>query len=508
MSRTETKISVKATDETLAKLVQQLAAAEAALQAHLGAQANAIKDHADQPLLITQAQQKLIDSETLLRLAAETQKGILDAIPAHIALLDTNGVILVVNESWRNFGRVNGLDSPGFGVGTNYLSVCDRATGASAEEAPAVGQGIRRVMQGKLPEYSLEYPCHTPTEQHWFRLMVTPVSSEHRMGVVVMHIDVTERRMAENQLREQEQHQRQLAGRLIEAQAIGKVGSWDTDLKTMAVTWSEETHRIFGTDSKVFHPTHADFLKRVHVDDRTRVNNAFVQSAHDGTRQSIEHRINLPDGTIKVVEENWQVQLDDARTPVRAVGTCQDITERKTAEEERDRLFNHSVDMLCIAGFDGRLQQVNPAWTKCLGWAEAELTHRPMLELIHPDDRAATLASRSHIQQGNPSVGFENRYQHKNGTYRWLSWSVFSLPDTQQVFGVARDVTEQKMAADKIRDQLSELERWRNVTLGREDRILSLKAEVNQLLTQAGQAARYGNLSKVEPGTTANPFSI
>lgn len=219
--------SALAMEDTLAKLVQNLADAEAALLAHLGDQVDSITDHKGHPLLLSQAQKKLIENETMQRMAAQTQKGILDAIPAHIALLDANGVIVVVNESWREFATLNGLENPDFGIGSNYLEVCDKSAGGGLEEARAVSQGIRQVIQGEIPEFSLEYPCHSPTKQRWFRLVVTPVSSSEQWAdVVVMHIDITERQLALNQLLQQEKEQRTQARQLNEAQAVAKLGSW------------------------------------------------------------------------------------------------------------------------------------------------------------------------------------------------------------------------------------------------------------------------------------------
>jgi PAS domain S-box-containing protein len=103
------------------------------------------------------------------------------------------------------------------------------------------------------------------------------------------------------------------------------------------------------------------------------------------------------------------------------LGLSMDITGRKHVEVERDRLFNLSLDMLCVAGFDGRLQQVNPAWTECLGWTAEELTSRPMLDFILPEDHEATRRIRETIYQDMPVRGFENRYRCKDGSYRWLS---------------------------------------------------------------------------------------
>ncbi|MBS0663614.1 MAG: PAS domain S-box protein [Verrucomicrobia bacterium] len=259
-------------------------------------------------------------------------------------------------------------------------------------------------------------------------------------------------------LRRAEGQQRQLAKRLgremqrlADAQAVAKVGSWETDLATLAVTWSAETHRIYETDPRSFVPTHPAFLAIVHPEDRARVDEAFRRSVGLSEPQAIEHRILMPDGRVKLVEERWQVFPDDQGQPSRAVGTCQDVTEQRQAKAERDRLFELSIDMLCVAGFDGRLRQVSPAWTHALGWSAEELTSRPMLDFVHPDDHEATSRTRKVIQNGQAVRGFENRYRAKDGSYHWLSWDVQPFPASRQVFGVARDVTAQRENAEQRR---------------------------------------------------------
>jgi CheY-like chemotaxis protein len=104
---------------------------------------------------------------------AEIQAAILDALPAHIALVDAEGVIRAVNASWRRFASANLLPGPGFGVGGNYLELCERVRGDDAEVATEVARGLRRVLRGDAQEFLHEYPCHSPTEQRWFRLTVT-----------------------------------------------------------------------------------------------------------------------------------------------------------------------------------------------------------------------------------------------------------------------------------------------------------------------------------------------
>ncbi len=107
-----------------------------------------------------------------------------------------------------------------------------------------------------------------------------------------------------------------------------------------------------------------------------------------------------------------------------------------------NRLFDLSLDLLCVADFEGRLKLVNPAWTATLGWTAEELTTRPMIDFIHPDDHAATLVRRQRVYAGESLVRFQNRYRRKDGEYRWFQWSSQADVAAREVFSVARDVTE------------------------------------------------------------------
>jgi PAS domain S-box-containing protein len=129
---------------------------------------------------------------------------------------------------------------------------------------------------------------------------------------------------------------------------------------------------------------------------------------------------------------------------------CRDITERKRAEEERDRLVRFSIDMLCTAGFDGRLKHLNPAWEKVLGWSAQELTSSSWLDFVHPDDRERTVAAGTQLLRGQTVLGFQNRYRCRDGTYRWLSWNSFPMPAERLIIGVVRDITERKQAEAEL----------------------------------------------------------
>jgi diguanylate cyclase (GGDEF)-like protein/PAS domain S-box-containing protein len=139
------------------------------------------------------------------------QAGILNALSAHIALLDRKGSIVSVNEAWRSFGRANEVLSPGYGVGLNYLDICDRASGDDAVEARAVAAGIRSVLAGSSSNFSIEYPCHSPAEQRWFLLSATPLGAGRSSGAVIMHVNISDRRRIEEALQQRETELRILA---------------------------------------------------------------------------------------------------------------------------------------------------------------------------------------------------------------------------------------------------------------------------------------------------------
>jgi len=154
--------------------------------------------NADEPTYaLHETHERLRHSQAAQRHLAETQVAILNALPAHVALLDSHGVIVSVNDSWRRFGLANAIQGTTFGVGQNYLELCERETGESADDARRAATGIRAVLGGQMKEFALEYPCHSPDARRWFRLMVTPLHEGQPGGAVVMHVNITEQKLAE-----------------------------------------------------------------------------------------------------------------------------------------------------------------------------------------------------------------------------------------------------------------------------------------------------------------------
>ena len=131
---------------------------------------------------------------------------------------------------------------------------------------------------------------------------------------------------------------------------------------------------------------------------------------------------------------------------------------REDALELGEGFFALSIDMLCIARFDGHFQRLNPAWEKTLGFSREELQSRPMFEFVHPDDLERTLDQNRRVRSGEQALGFENRYRCKDGSYRWLLWNATADLERQVIFSVARDITERKQAEQEREQLLQELQ--------------------------------------------------
>jgi len=124
---------------------------------------------------------------------------------------------------------------------------------------------------------------------------------------------------------------------------------------------------------------------------------------------------------------------------------------RRKAQLERDRFFDLTRDMLCVAGFDGYFKRVNPAWEKALGYTLEEMVAIPFVDFVHPEERAKTIAETRSLAKGGEVISFENRYRCKDGSYRWLLWSARSLVQEQLIYGSARDLTERKQMEERLR---------------------------------------------------------
>ncbi|MNZ38548.1 Virulence sensor protein BvgS precursor [compost metagenome] len=129
----------------------------------------------------------------------------------------------------------------------------------------------------------------------------------------------------------------------------------------------------------------------------------------------------------------------------------------RASEEQRSRFFTMSLDLFCIAGFDGYFRSVNAAFTRTLGWSEEELLSRPIVDFVHPDDVDGTLTEFRLLEQGHHTLGFESRHRCKDGSWRWLTWKALPQPGGL-LFATGHDTTEQHRATRQLGELNAQLE--------------------------------------------------
>ena len=265
------------------------------------------------------AEQALRESERFLRSS-------LDALSGHIAVLDESGTILETNAAWQRFGHENHATASGTGVGVNYLQHC-RQSLSQDDRTQAYARGIRDVIAGRQTHFEVEYPCHSPTEQRWFVMRVTRFQTPGPVRIVIVHDNCTERKLAEEALRESEE-------RLLLAADAAHFGMYDRDLGGGYFHISTQIRQMLGYEPDA--PLdHAQLMLHFHPDDQEAGLAAFQRAcdpAGDG-RIAIEQRIVRRDGVVRWISSVGRVLFEDG-VPKRSIGFLVDITERNRLERK------------------------------------------------------------------------------------------------------------------------------------------------------------------------------
>ena len=245
---------------------------------------------------------------------------------------------------------------------------------------------------------------------------------------------------------------------LAEAQKMAHLGSWDWNLVTGEVHWSNETYRIFGFKPQEFEVNFDAFLSYVHPDERDYVNNA-VNGALDGKLYSIDHRIVLANGKERIVHERGKVIFVNGNVPVRMTGTVQDITERKKAEEALElaskynrSLIETSLDPLVTIGSDGKITDVNKATELITGYSRNELIGTDFTNYFTEPEKARAGYQQVFLQ--GEVRDYPLGIRHKDGYITPVLYNASVYKDESGevvgIFAAAHDITERKMAEETL----------------------------------------------------------
>lgn len=266
------------------------------------------------------------------------------------------------------------------------------------------------------------------------------------LAVLLSRRDLKRRAKAETALQQNEQRFRLMVS------AIPDYLICRLDLDGRIATWNEGAQRINGYSAEEIIGQHFSRFYPPEAVQRGLPQRMLLTAADKGHAEDTGWRVKK-DGT-----RFWVgVTIAGIRNPegelLGYVVVARDLSERKSAEEireERDRYFDLSRELICVLGFDGYLKTINPSWKWTLGLSNDEMLTRPFMELVHPDDRAATEAEVEKLKAGSETIYFENRLLAKDNTWRWFAWSAAAAVSQKMIYGTGRDITERKMALDRI----------------------------------------------------------
>lgn len=252
---------------------------------------------------------------------------------------------------------------------------------------------------------------------------------------------------------------------LKEAQRLAHIGSWELDLTTYALTWSDEIFRIFEVDPEKFGASYEAFVAAIHPEDRALVDTTYQNSVRDHSQYMISHRLLMPDGRLKYVRERGETFYAEDGTPIRSIGTVQDISEISAAEAalQRSEAFSRTLtesmaDGVITIDQYGTIETCNPATEKIFGYPREELVGKNVRMLMpepHRGQHDGYLAS--YCRTGEAKIigkGREVVGQRKDGSLFALDLAVseMRLGERRLFAGIVRDITERKRM-EQVKDE-------------------------------------------------------
>ncbi len=374
-------------------------------------------------------------------------QAIADHLPALLAYVDVDEIYRYANATYEKWYRLP-LSQV---IGRSVRDVVGPQRYALLEPY------LRRALAGEDVSYQLEYP-HPDGHRREILVRYVPDMQDGAVrGFYALISDITSTKVVDAQLA-------QSMARLNEAQRIAKVGSWELDLVTNTLIWSDEIFRIFEVDKNRFGASYEAFLDAIHPDDRDAVNNAYLDSLKNRSPYEITHRLRMSDGRVKWVSERCESMFDAAGKPLRSVGTVQDITERVRAEQQLrettqllDSIVENIPNMVFLKRADDlRFALFNRAGEQLIGVKREDLLNKNDHDFF-PKEQADFFTAKDRTvlaQQDVVDIPEEPIDTREHGR-RFLHTRKIALRDDhgqpRYLLGISEDITERKRAEDALR---------------------------------------------------------
>lgn len=280
----------------------------------------------------------------------------------------------------------------------------------------------------------------------WVSIAVFPVRDKEGrvVGMSGIHSDVTERRLAEERLRKSE-------SQLADAQRVARMGSWEWEIATNEIQWSEELYRIHGLEPDQFKASYEIFMECTHPDDREFVDGVVKKAFADGQPFDYYNRCVRPNGEVRILHAHGRVERDPSGVPLRMFGTCQDVTELKRMEAPQRHLaaiVESSQDAIVSKSREGTITSWNPGAVRLFGYEPHEIIGRPMTVLVPPDLMYEEEAFVMSVFAGKGVLNYETQRQRKDGSLVDVSVTVSPIKGGDGTIigcsSITRNITERK----------------------------------------------------------------
>ncbi|WIJ24822.1 PAS domain S-box protein [Devosia sp. RR2S18] len=390
-----------------------------------------------------------------LRASEERLRDITDAVPILLSYVDAEQRFRFVNkpyETWFNRPREQLL-------GARLVDVMGE------EVFSARRPYVERALAGETVHYDIDMP-RPEGAVHTTILHIPHRNEEGEVdGFYAVVQDISDRKRTEDALRQSEDRFRKLTEL---SPAIVWFGNQDGTLSYINERWSEFSGQALDEALP------DGWIEIIHPEDRDALLATWNNARQRGDLYEIEARLRRRDGSYRWFLIRAQPIVSEVDGQVSWLGLNADINDMVAAREElsrsrsaledanrelhanvqartrdHDRLWRISQELMLVADYEGIITSVNPTAKRLLNWDEHEMVGRSIAEFIHPEDIASTAAEVGKLGQGQTTLAFENRYRHRDGSYRTLSWT--AVPYEEHIHAVARDVTDEKDAREALR---------------------------------------------------------
>jgi two-component system sensor histidine kinase/response regulator len=408
---------------------------------------------------------------------------IINVLPANIAVLDAQGTILAVNESWERFAAANGFTGESYGVGLNYLRICDAA--GTQPDAQHVAQGIRHILDGTIRAFSYEYESSSSTLRRWFRVIVTPMQGSRSYGAVVMHINVSDLKQAEAAMHQSEVRLRAIVDTAVDGiVVINERGIIESVNPAVTRMFGYTSNQLLGQNVKLlmpdpYHTEHDRYLTNYLQSGQKKVigiGREVLGLRNDGVSFPIELAVS-------------EMLVDGAR---KFTGIVRDISLRKQAEAQFRQVVESAPNGMLMIDPLGNITLVNKQVETMFGYSREEMLGRPVEMLIperfrpnHPAHRIGYFSAPSSRAMG---AGRELFGLHKSGQEFpvELGLNPIDTPNGKLALASIVDITMRKRTESALSKAAQDLE-WKNweISEARDQAVKAGQAKTDFLATMS-----------------------